>query len=272
MEWVKLTTDYFRDLAIALGDDALEVMFTRGLALAGEIEQSGFIPDALLPGLTRRPALAKKTAQKLVKADLWERVPGGYQIVNWSEIQAELERLVAKKKRDKERKRRDRAVARESGAVSAPVSAPASVDESAPASRGPSLRSSESEVDAAAAAAAPMAIDPVLDVLRVKLQAHTRLQALRFDTLTPPAAARLVELVELHGDDRLVKVALDTCRATPPVHVSAFLGTWEALPPPGQRLRAVEQQFCTTHTWQRRTTAGVCPACESERIAKGANA
>ena len=40
MEWVKLTTDYFRDLAIALGDDALEVMFTRGLALAGEIEQA----------------------------------------------------------------------------------------------------------------------------------------------------------------------------------------------------------------------------------------
>ena len=72
MEWVKLTTDYFRDLAIALGDDAQEVMFTRGLALAGEIEQSGFIPDAMLPGLTRRPALAKKTAQKLVKADLWE--------------------------------------------------------------------------------------------------------------------------------------------------------------------------------------------------------
>ena len=268
MEWVKLTTDYFRDLAIALGDDAQEVMFTRGLALAGEIEQSGFIPDAMLPGLTRRPALAKKTAQKLVKADLWERVPGGYQIVNWSEIQAELERLVAKKKRDKERKRRDRAVARESGAVSAPVS----VDVSAPASRGPSLRSSESDVDAAAAAAAPAAIDPVLDVLRVKLQAHTRLQALRFDTLTPQQAEQLVGLVETHGDDRLVKVALDTCRATPPVHVSAFLGTWEALPAPGQRLRAVEQQFCTTHTWQRRTTAGVCPACESERIAEGANA
>ena len=124
----------------------------------------------------------------------------------------------------------------------------------------------------AAAAAAPSDLHPVLDVLRSKLQSHTRLQALRFDTLTQHQAEQLAALVEIHGDDRLVKVALDTCRATPPVHVSAFLGTWDALPAPGQRLRAVEQQFCTIHTWQRRTTAGACPACESERIAEGANA
>lgn len=130
---------------------------------------------------------------------------------------------------------------------------------------------SEGEVKAAAAAATSD-LHPVLDVLRSKLQSHTRLQALRFDTLTQHQAEQLAALVEIHGDDRLVKVALDTCRATPPVHVSAFLGTWDALPAPGQRLRAVEQQFCTTHTWQRRTTAGVCPACESERIAEGANA
>lgn len=259
MEWVKLTTDYYRDLAVALGDDAMEIMFTRGLGLAGEIEQSGFIPDALLVGLTRRPALARKTAQRLVKAELWERVQGGYQIVNWSEIQAELDRLVAKKRRDKERKRRAR---REAGSS---ASAPASVDESAPASgavsRGPSLRSLESEIDAAAAAVA----DPVLDVLRSKLQAHTRLQALRFDTLLPSAQERLVELVAVHGDERLVQVALDTCRATPPVHVTAFLGTWEALPAPGQRLAAVKRR-CPSHDWITLTPGGSCTACASEAI------
>lgn len=123
---------------------------------------------------------------------------------------------------------------------------------------------------AAAAAAAPL--DPTIDVLRTKLQAHTRLQALRFDTLGPQQADLLVALIHKHGDDRLVQVALDTCKATPPVHVSAFLGTWDALPDPGQRLRAVEQKFCSTHDWIRLTPAGTCTSCASERLEKGANA
>lgn len=123
---------------------------------------------------------------------------------------------------------------------------------------------------AAAAAAAPL--DPTLDVFRAKLQAHTRLQALRFDTLGPHQADLLVALIHKHGDDRLVQVALDTCKATPPVHVSAFLGTWDALPDPGQRLRAVEQKFCGTHDWIRLTPAGTCTSCASERLAEGANA
>ncbi len=37
-------------------------------------------------------------------------------------------------------------------------------------------------------------------------------------------------------------------------------------------LAVVEQQFCVTHPWQRRTTGGVCTACASEQIAEGANA
>ena len=119
-----------------------------------------------------------------------------------------------------------------------------------------------------AAAAAAGTLDPVVDVLRAKLQAHTRLQALRFDTLGPDQVDLIHHLVQVHGDDRLAQVALDTCRSTPPVHVSAFLGTWDALPAPGQRLRAVEQRFCDVHDWIRLTAAGVCTACASE--AKGA--
>ena len=130
---------------------------------------------------------------------------------------------------------------------------------------------SEERSEAAAAAAAP-ALDPTLDVFRSKIQSHTRLQALRFDTLGPKQSQLLVALIEKHGDDRLVKVALDTCKATPPVHVSAFLGTWEALPAPGVRLAAVEQRFCPTHDWVRLSPAGVCTSCASERLAEGVNA
>ena len=268
MEWVKLTTDYFRDLAIALGDDALEVMFTRGLALAGEIEQSGFIPDALLPGLTRRPALAKKTAQKLVKADLWERVPGGYQIVNWSEIQAELERLVAKKKRDKERKRRDRAAARESEAVSAPASVDASAPASDAASRGPSLRSLEKELDAAAAATLPLALDPMLAGLQAAMHRYTKLRHIRFDATPAEKVAEIRDLIALHGDERLVEIALKAPEDV--AHVGWFLGSWRALPAPGKRLAAVEQRFCTTHDWISLSPSGACTACASERLVEGA--
>lgn len=269
MKWVKLWTRYYASKELALGSDAQEVMFTRGLALAGELEESGFIPDAMLHHLTRKPAQARRLASGLVKADLWERVLGGYLIVNWDEYQDSLEKEVDRRRRDRDRKRRKRAEQRSSsGAVSAPVSADSPAD-------GPLdslLDHQRKEVDAAAAAAAPAQLDPTIDVFRAKLQAHTRLQALRFDTLGPKQSQLLVALIEKHGDDRLVKVALDTCKATPPVHVSAFLGTWEALPEPGRRLAVVEQQFCVTHPWQRRTTGGVCTACASEQIAEGANA
>lgn len=120
---------------------------------------------------------------------------------------------------------------------------------------------------AAAGAAAAADLDPVLDVLRSKLQEHTRLQGLRFDALRPTDAAELVALVETHGDQRLVDVALDTCRNPTPVHVGAFMATWRSLPPPGQRLAAVTTKArCTIHDWITLTPAGICSACASEAI------
>lgn len=114
MEWVKQDSRYYLEPGVAMGSDALEVMHTRAKSLAGEIELSGFIPDAMLQHLTRRPGQARRLASELVKADLWERVPGGYQIVGWAEDQAELEKHVERKRRDKERKRRAREASRSS--------------------------------------------------------------------------------------------------------------------------------------------------------------
>lgn len=262
MDWVKLTTNYYRDLAIATGDDAQEVMFTRGMALAGETESSGFIPEALLHTLTRKPQHARRTAAALVRAHLWEKVAGGWQIENFQSIQAELEKLVEKKKRDRERKRSERAQSRA-------TSVDTSSDSPAPRP-GDRLLDHQSESKTAAAAAGDAAaaadLDPVLAVLRSKLQAHTPLRGLRFDTLTVDQAAQLVALVELHGDAPLVRVAIDTCRNPAPTHASAFLGTWAALPAPGQRLRAVKPSLCTTHQTER-TPSGVCSSCASDQIA-----
>lgn len=124
MEWVKQRTDYYLKAPVAMGDDAMEVMLERGRALAGQLEQHGFIPDSLLHHLTRKPAAARKTAQALVAADLWERVPGGYLIVGWDEDQESFEKEAARLQRDAERKRKERAKAR----LSADVSKDASTD------------------------------------------------------------------------------------------------------------------------------------------------
>lgn len=111
--------------------------------------------------------------------------------------------------------------------------------------------------------AAPL--DPVVDVLRSKLREHTTLSELRFDTLTREQSDEIVRLVRVHGDDRLRQVALSTCRATPPVHVQAFLRDWQALPLAGQ-LRVVKRERCDIHDTDR-DDAGVCRSCAADQKA-----
>lgn len=130
----------------------------------------------------------------------------------------------------------------------------------------PSRPAAAAAADARDAAAAAELPGPVA-VFRSKLQSHTALSALRFDTLTSDQINQLNELITLHGDDRLVTVARDTCRNPAPTHVSAFLGTWAALPPPGARLHAVKPRMCSTHPWIQLTDGGTCNGCASDQIA-----
>lgn len=251
MEWVKLDSTYYLDVAIVRAGEAAEVLFVRAMAYCGDQENDGLVEKEILPRLC--PTRGRSRAAALVAEGLWEVVPEGWRFVSWRRHQRTREQMDAEREANRVRKARSRDKSTSHGVTHAVT--PAGVTEQR---RGEERR-----------AAAAAALDPVLDVLRAKLQAHTRLQALRFDTLTPDQTQQLVGLVETHGDDCLAQVALDTCRATPPVHVSAFLGTWDALPAPGQRLRAVEQTFCTTHDWIRRSPAGVCSACASEALETG---
>lgn len=106
MDWVKLHSNYFLDVSIACGDDAAEVMFTRGIAYCGAAESGGFIPEVMLLALGRKSQA--KTATSLVVSGKWERVQGGYQIVQWHKWQAELETLIRRRSKDVERKRAER--------------------------------------------------------------------------------------------------------------------------------------------------------------------
>lgn len=107
MDWVKLSARYYLDPVIANLDDATEVMFTRGIAYAGDQETHGFVPSGMLPALCRRRRY-EVCVEALVAAGLWLPARGGYQITRWEEWQAELEAIVARRSADRDRKRRER--------------------------------------------------------------------------------------------------------------------------------------------------------------------
>lgn len=111
MDWVKLAVRYYADPKIATLDESAELMFVRGLARAGEEAAEGFIPEHALPELARRRRHAA-LVDALVNAGLWSPVPGGYQIVRWSDWNGELDALARRRAADRERQRRRRAAER----------------------------------------------------------------------------------------------------------------------------------------------------------------
>jgi len=237
VDWVKLRAGFYRDVAVATLDDAAEVMLNRGSAYCGDAETGGFIPDAILPSLTRKPAQAGRIASRIVTAGRWARVDGGYRIVDWSDDQAELEALIARRRTDRERQRRHR----ESREPARDMSRDSHVTVTGQRVR---ERTAAAAADAGDPQPSPSTgeLPPAVDVLRAKMTAYTALAALRWDTLTPDQLTQVGRLIETQGDTRLIDTALRTCRTPPPVHVSAFLGTWAALPPRGERLHVVAER------------------------------
>lgn len=117
MEWVKLRTNYYRDPKImALPDAETEMMFIRSIGYAGEYGTHGFIPEHVVPALTRKRRYANSVTALLAQ-DLWQAGDGGYWIARWDENQDELEKLAARRAADRERKRKQRVAERSHGDV-----------------------------------------------------------------------------------------------------------------------------------------------------------
>jgi hypothetical protein len=132
VDWVKLSSRYYLDVAIAsLPDADTEVMFTRGLAYAGDQESHGFIPAGILPALCRRRRY-EACADALVAASLWLPSRGGYQIARWEEWQLELEAIARRRSADRERKRQERARQKEEEQQVSGMSRDMSAGQSAP--------------------------------------------------------------------------------------------------------------------------------------------
>lgn len=143
-------------------------------------------------------------------------------------------------------------------------------DTSSPATDGDGdgVRDGDTAATAAGGSSSLPLIDPMLDGLRAAMHRYSKLQHIRFDATPPEKVTQIRALIEKHGDERLVEIALKAPEGV--AHVGWFLESWLALPAPGVRLAAVEQRFCPTHDWVRLTPSGACTACASERLEQGA--
>jgi hypothetical protein len=259
MTWFKVD-DKLHDhrKARAAGKSAMGVWVLAGSWAADHLTD-GFVPASILARWGTRA-----DAAKLVTVGLWrpdeQEGEKGWRFHDWAELQPTRAQKTAEREaraaagrvggKASGRSRREAKSKQPASGIVEPPSRPVPTTAAAAAD------------DAAAAAV----LDPILAVLRSKLQAHTPLRGLRFDTLTAEQSAQLVALVAVHGDDPLVRVAIDTCRNPAPTHASAFLGTWAALPAPGQRLQVVKQSLCEIHQ-TKKSPSGVCSNCASEQIA-----
>ena len=254
MDWVKLSTRYYNDPALARAGEAAEILFTRGLAYAGEQETDGVVPREVLPRLVTTKATARVRA--LVREGLWEVIPEGWRFTSWDRHQATREDLERHRAANRNRQARHRRRNGTSNAVRNAVTnaevTPTEVEE---------------ELEDAAAAASvtpPTPLPGTLEVLRTKLEARNL--RVRWDKLTLEQLVEISDLIDTHGDAPLVDAALRSYRPdSPPAFAQAWLGTWRALPAPGRRLQAVTDPACPErgHTGTTRH----CAQCASERLA-----
>ena len=249
MEFVKLRSSYFRDAAIQRAGEAAEVLFTRALAHCGDQETDGLVTREILPYLTPTRGLSR--AASLVREGLWEIVPEGWRFVTWDKHQVTKADLEHNRAANRTRQARHRARRTSNGVRNAVTNAEVTATEV------------EEEVDNAAAAALhepPRPLPPAVDILRSRLNA--RKLTVRWDKLTADQLADIERLVQLHGDDRLIRAALNDYRpGDPPRFAQAWLATWQAMPTPTERLALVDPP-CTRPGHQGTTRH--CSQCASE--------
>lgn len=110
MEWCRLTTDFYRDPALVRAGEAAEVLFLRCIAYSGEQESKGRIPVALLPMLAPNKTKARTAA--LLRERLLVLDGADVVIRSWDVHQEALDAEAERRKKDRDRKRFERAAAR----------------------------------------------------------------------------------------------------------------------------------------------------------------
>lgn len=108
--WCKLSGTYYADPAVLRAGEAAELLFVRGLSYCREHNTAGHIPAAALPYLVATDG--EHRAAALVREGLWLTEGDGYQVRSWDKWQEEGDALAERRRRDRERKRAERASTR----------------------------------------------------------------------------------------------------------------------------------------------------------------
>lgn len=106
VDWFKQRTGYYMEPEMQRAGEKAEVLHLRAKSYCADAETGGYVPETVLPMLT--PTGWRQRVAALVTVGLWDRVQGGYRIVDWDEDQAELEAYAARKRSDAARKRAQR--------------------------------------------------------------------------------------------------------------------------------------------------------------------
>lgn len=265
--WYRMAAGYYKDDAVITAGEAAEVLFVRALGYSKEQDTDGFISTNALPWIVKTKA--KQRVVALVAAGLWVEVDGGWRISNWALWQETREQIEANREAARERAKRSRAN-RKKADVSRVTHAHVTQQETETETEKRAAAAAAAREDADNAAAAAVIADDIptpLAIFRSRFQSVAALQTIRFDQLRPEQLDQLADLIAMHGDQKLIDIAIRTLRVPPPVSVSAFLGTWAALPAPGQRLAVVKDAPCTLPGHQGTTRH--CKECASEAHAGG---
>lgn len=236
--------------AVAAGNAAVGLWVRAGSWSMQQLTD-GHVPDPIALMLGRR-----QDANRLVSADLWDRVEDGYQFRNWAEYQPSKEQIETQRANAAERQRK----AREKGAATNASRRDSRVTHTGSHAL-PNPTQPNPLKNAASASTSPPQDDeetppppepdnhdqppgPVA-VLAAKMARHSVFLRLRWDSIPADKADRLVACITQLGDDAMVSAALKAVRPTdPPTFGTAFLGTWEALATAretGRHLRVIER-------------------------------
>lgn len=226
----------------------------------------GFVPESVL---TRWGTRAD--ANKLVKAGLWHpdehEGEKGWRFHEWSEGGRQPTRAETLARREV-RAAAGRLGGQASGRTRRGANAKQSASGGASGPVEPPARPGPTAAAAASASGPQTLTDDVpIAILAGKLRRFAALTGLRTDKLRDDQAAQIVELIEIHGDQKLIDSATRTLRRDdPPQTIQAFLPGWLAMPRPGDpSVAAVPDPPCPERGHSGTTRH--CPQCASEQKA-----